>query len=58
MREIEYLGADTCVLLAVDAFDAPVTVRLRNAEAGRVSLCEGDAVKVSLPPDDLWVLES
>lgn len=57
VREIEYLGADTCVLLDVDALQTSITVRLRNAEGGAAIPREGDAVRVSLPAAALWVLE-
>ena len=57
VREIEYLGADTCVLLEVADLGTTITVRLRNSEAGRAVPREGEAVRVSLPAAALWVLE-
>ncbi len=61
VREIEYLGADTCLLLEVAGLDTTITVRLRNSEAGgeagRAVPREGEEVRVSLPAAALWVLE-
>ncbi len=57
VREIEYLGADTCVLLDVEALGASITVRLRNAEGGAAPPREGETVRVSLPAAALWVLK-
>lgn len=57
VREIEYLGADTCVVLDVAALRAPITVRLRNVEAEETVPREGDAVRVSLPAAALRVLD-
>ncbi len=57
VREIEYLGADTCVLLDVEALGASITVRLRNTEGAAVPPQEGETVRVSLPAAALWVLE-
>ena len=57
VREIEYLGADTCVLVEVGALDATVTVRLRNAGMAQALPRAGEEVRVSLPADALWVLE-
>ena len=57
VREIEYLGADTCVLLEVSSFAAEISLRLRNAEVGEAVPREGDEVRVSLPAAALRVLE-
>ncbi len=57
IREVEYLGSDTNLLVQPEGLETDLTVRLRSADLGDGPCRPGDKVRIGLPAHALWTLD-